>query len=169
MTTETKNEISTIEQYIQMLIEMYSQNSNHWESIAKCYEFFLENGAKLTEIDREASIKEGLGKEAKQCYGNCQGIALYRKDLTYYDGYCMSVIPLEHAWLVNEDGEIVDPTLGIPFRGKDMLPEKADYIGLPIPRAYIQKIIFGESIWRPLWLTMVHEELFPGKELPKFF
>lgn len=52
----------------------------------------------------------------KQCYRNCQLLMVYNDllglclDLTYHEGWVLSVIPIEHAWLEYQ-GEVLELTL----------------------------------------------------------
>ncbi|WP_313198245.1 hypothetical protein [Rhizobium sp.] len=51
---------------------------------------------------------------AKRCYENAASYASVRNDVNYAEGYVIDPclpIPIEHAWLVDCAGEVVDPTL----------------------------------------------------------
>jgi hypothetical protein len=58
----------------------------------------------------------GLVPGIKECFANCQRFAIdvdrYQLplDVEYREGYVISIIPIEHAWLM-VDGETVDLTL----------------------------------------------------------
>lgn len=65
----------------------------------------------------------------KSCYYNCFQLLKDDFDLTYCEGYALDpnlVLPLIHAWLIDSDGKVIDPTwhepdtvyLGIPFNTK---------------------------------------------------
>lgn len=50
---------------------------------------------------------------AKQCYKNAAAYASVREDIFYAEGYAIDPalpIPIEHAWLVDLTGQVVDPT-----------------------------------------------------------
>ncbi|MBB4509710.1 MULTISPECIES: hypothetical protein [Rhizobium] len=65
--------------------------------------------------------------EGKQCFRNATAFALVRHDVTYVEGFALDPalpIPLEHAWLVDDKGQVIDPTwddnighvyYGVPF------------------------------------------------------
>ncbi|MGR9449172.1 hypothetical protein [Rhizobium leguminosarum] len=65
--------------------------------------------------------------EVKQCFRNATAFALVRDDVTYVEGFALDPalpIPLEHAWLVDDKGQVIDPTwddnighvyYGVPF------------------------------------------------------
>ncbi len=64
----------------------------------------------------------------KRCYANATGYAAANKNLFYVEGYAIDPefpLPLEHAWLIDKTGAVLDPTwedaadsvyFGIPFR-----------------------------------------------------
>ena len=63
------------------------------------------------------------------CYSNCWELCLDSENLTYYEGYGLKkglIIPVSHAWVVNEEGRVIDPTW--------TEPETAVYWGIPIDR-----------------------------------
>lgn len=74
---------------------------------------------------REVLDEIGLIPGIKECFANCQrfvvDVALYGLplDVEYREGYVMSILPIEHAWLV-VDGEVVDLTLD-PDREREYL------------------------------------------------
>lgn len=76
--------------------------------------------------------------QIKQCFGNAQKLLMRgRKDLTYVEGYACSGslsinMPILHAWLVDSEGRVVDPTW-------DNDPKSA-YFGVPFEREYVIKI-----------------------------
>ena len=68
----------------------------------------------------------GPHAEPKQCFSNALTLAHDNPALTYVEGRCMGIIPFDHAWCVDRDGFVVDPTLtnhdgrikaywGVPF------------------------------------------------------
>lgn len=47
----------------------------------------------------------------RQCFNNAYELAVENPGLTYVEGYAMhSVLPTPHAWVVDEDDRIIDPT-----------------------------------------------------------
>jgi hypothetical protein len=64
----------------------------------------------------------------KMCYRNSWRVMIERPGLRYCEGYAMSaglMIPVEHAWCVDQDDNVVDPT----WRE----PQHAAYYGVEIP------------------------------------
>jgi hypothetical protein len=90
-----------------------------------------------------------LSREKKMCYRNSAEIALQRPDLTYVEGYAFADIPLPfpvaHAWLVTDDGLVVDPTWDAGF----------EYFGIPFTIDKLTQYLllteeygFLQSLWR---------------------
>lgn len=67
-------------------------------------EFVLKNGQRF-EISEE---KPEYGQE-KSCFMNSYHLML-SKDYTYVEGYALGVIPVLHAWCLDGQGKVVDPT-----------------------------------------------------------
>lgn len=66
----------------------------------------------------------------KQCFRNASQLASRRADLTYVEGFALSIVPLHHAWCVTEDGVVVDPT----WSGGNGLDPGAAYYGVAFTR-----------------------------------
>ncbi|BAZ47091.1 hypothetical protein NIES4102_41370 (plasmid) [Chondrocystis sp. NIES-4102] len=86
-------------------------------------ELVLDLGVEMSFSPLPEDIKLGF---QKGCYYNSFRVLVDNPDLIYCEGYALQSdlsLPLIHAWLVNEDGQIIDPTwnncntvyLGIPF------------------------------------------------------
>lgn len=76
--------------------------------------------------------------EPGQCFANAQRLVINNAELTYVEGYAMSVIPLHHAWCVDAEGRVMDVTWD--------RREGAEYFGAPISTHYL----------RALWLRTGH-------------
>ena len=109
------------------------------EAIDACYshtgfkyssteELILKHGATYIDINKKSRLK-GI---PQNCYQNCYDIMLRRPDLTYCEGYATtSKIPIAvvHAWLVDSERQVIDPTWG---RRNDPV-----YIGITFERDYV--------------------------------
>ena len=89
-------------------------------------ELTLDCGIEMSFAPLPEDIDRGL---PKSCYYNSFQLLKEDLDLTYCEGYALEPelpLPLIHAWLVNKDGRVIDPTwndcdavyLGIPFDTK---------------------------------------------------
>jgi hypothetical protein len=76
----------------------------------------------------------------RRCFGNCQDILFSRQGraegLVYVEGYACSgllsfAFPTLHAWLVDPDGSVVDPTW------ED--PDTSTYFGVPFTPEYVRR------------------------------
>ena len=89
-------------------------------------ELILDCGTEMKYAPLPNNVDRGL---PKNCYYNCLQLLREHPDLTYCEGYAQSEdlpLPLFHAWLIDEDRNVIDPTwdddtavyLGIPFDTK---------------------------------------------------
>ena len=84
----------------------------------------FKHGPNVTPTEREYSATT-----AKECFLNATHAALEHRDLTYVEGFAYNgILPIHHAWLVDEDGVVHDPTWA-SMQGRE---GDADiYIGIP--------------------------------------
>jgi hypothetical protein len=75
----------------------------------------------------------------KQCFKNAYKMAeRYPKDLIYVEGMSVYVVPVEHAWLIDYDGNVVDPTGDIPG---------TDYLGIPMKLSFVRVAILTRGYY----------------------
>ena len=93
--------------------------------IRTLYGLIAEHGEVFTEFDDDPPAMMAM----QECFANAARLA-HTPGWTYCEGYCLSAdipIPIHHAWIVTDDGLIIDPTLrGARERG-------TQYLGLRIP------------------------------------
>lgn len=85
-------------------------------------EFILRHGREFKRAPQQPH--QGM---MKQCFLNASKIAL-SKGLIYCEGYAAGIIPVLHAWLINEKDEVIDPT----WKDGDY------YFGIPIKTEYLR-------------------------------
>ncbi len=93
-----------IKERIQQEIEMFSRVGHS----ALMQRFILKHGLPFTE-----HTKVELGTQ-KECFKNAATLALSSPSYRYYEGYILRAeLPLliHHAWCVNGEAKIADPTL----------------------------------------------------------
>ena len=89
-------------------------------------ELILDCGVEMSFTPLLNNIDRGL---PKSCYYNCFQLLKDNLNLTYCEGYALYpdlALPLIHAWLIDEGGQVIDPTwdesdtvyLGVPFNTK---------------------------------------------------
>jgi len=106
----------------------------------------------------DADTYAGKRGTPKQCYANAGRMATRDSSLTYVEGYTtVHGVPIEHAWVVNKKGTVIDPTLknGDNIRG---------YFGVPFTTEYLNKTIARKGTWG-LIDGMTNRDLFK-KDLP---
>jgi hypothetical protein len=52
-----------------------------------------------------------------QCYENAFRLASRTKAFHYVEGIALGIMPLHHAWCVDQDGNVIDPTWAIRDQG----------------------------------------------------
>lgn len=93
-------------------------------------ELVLDLGQEWNPAPLPPTIEHGTKKE---CFRNALLLAFDNSDLTYVEGWGTSIIPVEHAWCVDYDGNVVDPTWDDGF-------ERA-YFGVAIPTQIAIRIV----------------------------
>ena len=88
------------------------------------------------------TVKSPFKGKPQSCFENCLNALSLYPQLNYCEGFAISddvLIPISHAWLVNNAGEVIDPTwIGKNFKGStyfgvifnnDFAVEMAEMIG----------------------------------------
>lgn len=99
------------------------------------YDFWIAHGRDYTIGPQTFSGPRG---EAGMCYMNATHLAVLDPSLTYVEGK-VSVygVPIDHAWCVDADGVVVDPTLGPDEHGN--MARIDAYFGVPLLTEYVRK------------------------------
>lgn len=77
-------------------------------------------------------LKESYHRRTpKECYANALHLAIVHQELTYVEGFCYrdGLIPIAHAWCVDDSGAVFDPTLPEP--------EEFAYFGVPFKTSFV--------------------------------
>lgn len=82
--------------------------------------FILSRGKSYTAQKLPKGYRRG---KRHMCFQNAIHLALKRPDLTYVEGYAMRIMPIIHAWCVDKEGKVIDPTWD--------RPEEGEYFGIP--------------------------------------
>ena len=94
-------------------------------------ELVLECGRVMEPKPLPKNIKPG---QPSFCYANCQRLVLKNRSLTYVEGYAMAQdvsIPLQHSWLLDANGYVIDPT---------WQPFGCCYLGIPLATSWVKSI-----------------------------
>lgn len=87
-------------------------------------EFVYRNG-RLFKI-KPHNIKRGPMKE---CYRNAALLSIQDPKYYYVEGYAMGIIPAMHAWCIDKDKNVIDPTW----------PDGREYFGVVFKESYLFK------------------------------
>mgnify|MGYP003629231824 FL=1 len=122
-------------------IKDLSDNINQ-DNIKNYYQWFSKNSKIYDIINKTESVKvqKRNRTKIKRCFDNCYKAIYQEKDLKYIIGYTFAIIPIEHAFLVNENNEVIDPTLSI---NTDSHSDRygSEYMGIEIPRNILTRIL----------------------------
>jgi hypothetical protein len=78
------------------------------------------------------------------CFENALHAAMDDSDLTYCEGYAYSgLMPMHHAWVVDEDGEVHDPTWGTNERDH----EASGYVGVAFDLSFACGVIHRREMY----------------------
>ncbi len=101
----------------EMKLKLFSKNGNK-DRHYQFQKWFLSKADLYTTVDKELSqkVSESVNAKIKECYYNCWKAVNDREftNLDYCEGFVISDdlgIPLEHCWLTDPRGVVIDPTL----------------------------------------------------------
>lgn len=130
--------IQTIREHLEAIADMQSRTRN---GAASRFRFVgLED--LVLKWGREFSLApypEGLWRGKKrECFHNAFRLAS-EADLFYVEGYALSIIPMLHAWCIDADGRVVDPTWDPD--------ENMAYLGIPLKWDYVIDILVSRGYY----------------------
>jgi hypothetical protein len=100
-------------------------------------EFLLHKGV---DCQAQALPKRYSRMIPKQCFRNAAQLVQRRKGLQYCEGYFLRPdigIPIHHAWAIDQENRVIDPTLDDP--------EAGEFIGYPMALAMRKQWISKHS------------------------
>ena len=136
--------------YAKLIVKLHPADS----TAGKIWRRFLALAEEYDRVDWLGSEKLGRLHRAKpkRCFDNAFRIALKNASLKYCEGFACSIIPVEHAWLVDQDGSVIDPTW---WR---LQPRPQHYFGVVIQTASVLRAR-RENPWEPIWCQMIRSQL----------
>jgi len=92
----------------------------------------------------------------RQCFMNAVKMATSGRLVTYCEGYAMGVMPVLHAWCVDQEGRVIDPTWSMPDAVYYGVPFKTEYVLRRVTEAQCYVSMFDD--WVNDWplLTGAH-------------
>lgn len=122
-------------------------------------DFVLRHGRSFEPSKKYDTIERG---EMKQCYENASKLAMSSDAFTYVEGYANVMIPVPHAWCVDDKDVVIDPTW------EDST--KCQYFGVPFTDIYLRRRMLQTEVWGVFWSEgggeMINLELMRGKFVP---
>ena len=123
---------SLLKQQIQLIRQIYPHPEWKYGGFE---ELILDLGSEFNRFSTQ-NIERGI---PKSCYWNCQQLLKEYPELIYCEGYALApdvFIPLRHAWLINAQREIIEPTWG---------DNDSVYLGIPFSTSWFQFILDKRS------------------------
>ena len=106
-------------------------------------------------FEKSISLSEQEFCNSQRCFENCQNIASRYSDMRYFEGYVSHSIITEHAWLIDNEGDVLDPTVVV---NPHLIKDVSGYIGVEIPHEYIADDLFDEVRWESLLEKYISEK-----------
>lgn len=132
-------------QWVELLAKMYPAG----EPVPYPPQFLLERGREFAE--RVASPWRGT---PRACFVNARYLAARRRlRLRYSEGYAVSVIPVAHAWCVDEAGRVVDPTWSEEYA--------PDYFGVVLDLATVRRATRGTGCFSVFDIPWRWDKIYP--------
>lgn len=149
--------ISSVREYLEMVASVSNKGPtlNGYHSFA---EFLLKHGLRFNVSPDRAGLPAWVKPMVpKECFSNAAKLAIRHPDkLAYVEGYAAGIIPLSHAWCVDRDGEVVDPTWG-----HNEVRAGTDYFGVAVSTEFLTKLLLENKYYGLI-------EVYRGKSLLEF-
>lgn len=101
-------------------------------------DFYLDLGQARLTVPLPNDVKQG---KMKECYMNAGLLSTERPEFAYCEGYALrnDVFPMHHAWCLNEQGKVIDPTW--PH------DEKNEYLGVALNHMFVVMSSLKTGLW----------------------
>lgn len=126
-----------IKQHLTVIASMHAERLNTSPFKRSRATLQLDHGREYRVTEKTYA---GKRQRAKMCYRNAALLAMSDDSLTYVEGYVTTFgIPLEHAFCVDSEGNVVDPTLKPDL-------EHA-YYGVPFRMSFVREELIRRKVW----------------------
>lgn len=112
-------------QSVEQMALLYSSNNQK----KNFYQFVLDHGKEYTGRRLPSDYRQ---RTPKECFKNAAELAL-ETGLTYVEGFLFRFVPIHHAWCIDENGNVIDPTV--------MDPQDCEYLGVPYDLDFVLDFI----------------------------
>lgn len=120
--------------YLEMMAKIVPNQDKNGFKHASVAHFLLSEAIFCNPIPRDSSIIQG---EMKMCFRNAYNLAAANSSYVYVEGYAVSMIPTLHAWCIDENKNVIDPTW----------TDGTAYFGVPFSLKYVNSVILSRQIW----------------------
>lgn len=96
----------------------------------------LKHGQRFAppQVARPKGIRKG---KDHQCYRNAYYLAM-EHDLQYVEGFAGFYVPMEHAWVIDEAGNVIETTWKTPG---------VDYYGIVLPMPFVNRVLVETGMY----------------------
>jgi len=114
---------------------------NGWHCLS---EFVLRHGRHWTPRPLPADIKP---MRLNECFKNAADLALgyHRNEYIYCEGYALGIIPMLHAWCVDFEGNVIDPTWD--QRGRKLIGLGTEYFGIAFKSMFLHESLHRKKAY----------------------
>jgi hypothetical protein len=132
---EGRHEMEIIQEYLTQMAKL-QREMGHWNGYVFCgiEDFLLREGRLFGE-----PVKRVRRGKMKQCFMNAYHLARTNSNLHYCEGVAAGIIPVMHAWCVDKNGQVHDPTW--PFDPTDQ------YWGVSFDLKYVDRVLVEKKTW----------------------
>lgn len=130
-------DIAVIKRHLSVIAEMQSARPLPTNIVRTFATLQLDHGRTYPVGERTFA---GGRMQPKMCYRNAGLLALDDASLTYVEGFTTTIgIPIEHAWCIDAEGEVIEPTLK---------PGGANaYFGVPFRTSFLRSELLRRMVW----------------------
>ena len=123
--------VNNLREHVETVCDFMAKSARGSDLI---YRFYLDHGRDYQSVPWETWEGAYDRGEPKQCFANAENLAVFHDELTYVEGLAtrLGAIPIPHAWCVDADGRVVEPTW-LPDPECDSIPPVGqwEYLGVP--------------------------------------
>lgn len=149
-----------IRNFLQATIELHKLHpgvAGQWDQVCR---YVLENESEENPARPGRPLPAEYERgEIKLCFMNAARLAWEDADLTYCEGYATTgLLPVHHAWCIDLDGLVVDPTWQYDHDGYARDPTTWAYIGVSFPADTLNRALVETETWGVLDWAGLYEE-----------
>jgi hypothetical protein len=151
------NNIQSIKDYLESLVKLQKLNDRlPKEKYISIFDFILQNGQECFPQEFNFELYPHVPRTKRECFRNAYHLAEMH-DLIYVEGIANDIIPVQHAWCVDINCNVIDPTWDHP--------ETCSYFGVLFDLSFVSKTIFKRRMFGVIDNVEHRFPLLTGKHL----